>query len=250
MAQSEVTICNMALLNCGARSQIASLDEGGPAANACKLFYENTRDALLEEAQWTFANKAVTAALISSLPGAPGNNDTGSSNVWIPEYPAPGWLYQYVYPTDCLKLLWVIPQGAWGAWLAQAQSDAPWTGLNKIAVPFSITDKDGTTVVNTNAQQAIFMYTYRVTNPALFPQNFVKALAGRLAFQLVIPLSGDQKLAQGAYQIADDIVAKVRAQNANESYDVIDNIPDWQRARDLPDWYGGPPGWWLQGGSL
>jgi hypothetical protein len=239
----------MALVSAGARTQIASLDEQSTAARTCKLFYDNTRDELLAEAQWDFANKNVTAALISSLPGAPGNNDTSGSTVWIPEYPAPGWLYQYGYPEDCITLRWVIPQGPWGYWLAQAQTDGPWNGLSKIAVPFAVTNSAGVRVVNTNAQQAIFAYTMRVTNPAIYPQDFSQALSGRLAARLVIPLAGDKVLAQGAFNAANEIVARVRAQNANESMDVIDNIPDWQKARDWPDWYGGPPGWWLQGGG-
>lgn len=248
MAQSETSICNMALVSAGTRTQIASLDEASVAARTCKLFYDNTRDELLAEAQWTFANKFVTLALLTSLPGAPGNTDTGGSQVWLSTYPAPGWLYQYSYPEDCIALRWVIPQGQWGLFLAQAQTNGPWSSLEKIAVPFAISHAD-VTVINTNAQQAIAAYTARVTNPALFPQNFSTALAGRLAARLVIPLAGDKVLAQGAYNAASDIVARVRAQNANESMDVIDNIPDWQKARDWPDWFGGPPGGWLQGGS-
>ena len=249
MPQSDTSICNMALVSAGARTQIASLDEASTAARTCKLFYENTRDELLAEAQWTFANKFVTLPLITSLPGAPGNNDTGSGTVWLPEYPAPGWLYQYGYPTDCITLRFVIPQGQWGYWLAQAQTDGPWQGLQRIAVPFFITNSEGLPVINTNAQQAIAAYTLRVTNPAVYPQDFSQALAGRMAARIVIPLAGDKVLAQGAFNAANDIVARVRAQNANESMDVIDNIPDWQKARDWPDWYGGPPGWWLQGGG-
>lgn len=240
----------MALVSAGARTQIASLDENSVAARTCKLFYENTRDELLAEAQWTFANKFVTLSLITSLPGAPGNNDTGGSTVWGPTNPAPGWLYQYGYPDDCIRALWVIPQGQWGYWLAQAQTDGPWGGLQKISVPFAIAQNESVVTINTNAQQAILAYTMRVTNPALFQQNFSKALVGRLASRIVIPLSGDKVLARDAFIAADAIVQQVQAQNANEGYDVIDNVPDWQKARDWPDWYGGPPGWWLQGGGM
>lgn len=249
MPQSETSVCNMALVSAGARTQIASLDEASNAARTCKLFYENTRDELLAEAQWTFANKFVPLGLLTSLPGAPGNTDTSGSQVWLSTYPAPGWLYQYSYPDDCVRLLWVIPQGQWGLFLAQAQTQGPWITLQKLAVPFAVGHANGVTVINTNAQQAIAAYTMRVTNAALFPQDFSTALAGRLASKIVIPLAGDKVLAQGAYNVASDIVARVRASNANESMDVIDNIPDWQRARDWPDTYGGPPGWWLQGGS-
>lgn len=245
--ESETSICNKALLNAGARKQIASLDENSNAARVCKLFYENTRDALLQEAQWTWARKYAGLGLITGLPGAPGISTDGGSTVWSPANPAPGWLYQYGYPADCLRMDWVIPQGQWGLFLAQAQQNGPWQALQNLGVPFEIGTANGVTVVNTNAQQAIGSYTMRVTNVALFPPQFVTALAGRLAKVIVIPLSGDKGLAQGADTIATEIVATAKATDANQGMTIIDNVPDWLKARDWPDDYGGPPGWFLTG---
>lgn len=247
---SVASICNQALVSAGARSQINSIDDNTVTARTCKLFYDDTRDELLREAQWGFADKFVTLGLVAYLPGAPGYpSDTGSNanQVWLPTYPAPGWLFQYAYPDDCVKANFVIPQGSWGAWLAQAQQVGPWQAFQSLAVPFKLSSSNGKTVINTNAQQAIASYTERVTNPALYPPDFVTAFAGRLAFKLVIPLSGDKVLAGLANSKADDLVQKARANDGNEGLTIIDNIPDWLRARDWPDNYGGPPGAWLWG---
>lgn len=250
---SSVTdICNMALVSAGARTQIASIDDSSVAARTCKLFYDTVLLTLLGEAQWNFATKFVTLPLLSSLPGAPGTpTPTGNApQVWSPTMPAPGWLYQYGYPDDCAHARWVIPQGLWGAYLAQAQTNGLWRALQNLAVPFIVGSNEGATVINTNAQQAILCYTEKVTNPGRYPPNFVEALAGRLAFKIVIPLSGDKVLAQGANVAAQQVVDKMLMQDANEGFTVIDNIPDWLQARDWPDNQGGGgPGWWLMGNN-
>lgn len=244
---SQIEIWNLALQSAGTRTQVNSLTEQSQAANTLRLFYQSTLEELLAEAQWNFAQKFVTANLLTQVPGAPGNTAATGGEVWSPTYPAPGWLYQYSYPADCLKLNYVIPQGQWGYYLAQAQTDGPWKVLQTLAVPFTISNSAGVPVVNTNAQQAIFEYTMRVDNPAIFQPGFVTALAGRLAKKIVIPLSGDKSMAQAAWQASEDIVRAARQVDANEGLTIIDNYPDWLRARDWPDWYGGPAGWWLTG---
>lgn len=230
---SDVSIANQALAASGSRTQISSLDDNTKQAKTVKLFYASTRDSLLREAQWGFADKFVALGLLTSLPGAPGSTETGGS-VWSPNFPAPGWLYQYSYPEDCLKANWIIPQGQWGAFLAQAQTDGPWRAFKAFAVPFALSSSGGIAVINTNAQQAILSYTMRVENAALFPPDFEEALVGRLAFKIVIPLSGDKVLATGADGKADQLVEQAKASDANEGLTVIDNIPDWLQARDWP----------------
>lgn len=244
---SQIEICNLALQSAGTRSQINSLDDNTQSARTIKLFYQSTLDELLAAAQWNFAQKFLVAGLITSLPGAPGNGDTGSGTVWGPTLPAPGWLYQYSYPADCVKVNYVIPQGQWGYYLAQAQTDGPWKALQTLAVPFIISNSNDAKVINTNAQQAILEYTMRIDNTALFEANFVTAFAGRLAKKICLPLSGDINLATAAWKAAEEIVEAARVADANEGLTIIDNIPDWQRARDWPDVYGGPAGWWLSG---
>lgn len=54
MATSAVDICNMALAMIGGNA-ISSFDEGTTEANLCKTLYPDLRDAVLEEAYWSFS---------------------------------------------------------------------------------------------------------------------------------------------------------------------------------------------------
>lgn len=43
------------------------------------------------------------------MPGTPENPTTGTA-LWAPGQPAPPWAYEYQYPKDCLRALWIVPQ--------------------------------------------------------------------------------------------------------------------------------------------
>lgn len=53
---SDITICNQALVRIGA-TQISSLTEGGDLANTCFRLYSNLRDSLLSAYPWSFSMK-------------------------------------------------------------------------------------------------------------------------------------------------------------------------------------------------
>src|SRR5690242_389598 len=78
-----VKICNLALSNIGQSDSIASIDEASTAARMCKLWFDQSRDAVLQEFPWPFATKAIALAQL-----------TGD--------PPPGWGFAYAYPNDCL----------------------------------------------------------------------------------------------------------------------------------------------------
>lgn len=240
---SDTEICNQALSLAGVRTQIASLTENSPSAKACLLFYANTRDALLREAQWNFANTFVTLALRVALPGTPESVAVGGT-VWLDTYPAPGWNYEYAYPANCIVTRQVIPQGQWAAFLARAQTIGPWKAVAEFAVPFEISSKSGETVINSNAQQGILCYTRRVENDAQWDPQFREAMVARLAYKIAVPLSGDKTLATGNYTLANNLVAAARAGSGNEGLTMINAIPDWITVRDGLDGGYGPWGWY------
>jgi len=80
---SETAICNQALSWLGA-GRILSLDDGTELSDLCKDNYEPLRDAVLEEARWTFATKRY-----EFLPMA--------------EEPAYGYSTQFLIPTEVLN---------------------------------------------------------------------------------------------------------------------------------------------------
>lgn len=83
---SEVSICNQALGEIGDTTIIMALTDQNKAAKYCKLYYTDTRDALLAMFQWNFAIRRVTLAQLSATPD------------W-------GYNFQYQLPADIIKVL-------------------------------------------------------------------------------------------------------------------------------------------------
>src|SRR5438045_8831417 len=106
---SEVSICNRALQAIGTRTSIASLTEASVEARNCNLIYADTRDELLGMAYWNFAAKTAYLSLLKSAPGTP-TNAASTASQWSSAFPAPPWLYEYVYPYDCIKMGRMIQQ--------------------------------------------------------------------------------------------------------------------------------------------
>lgn len=106
---TEVDIANLAFQAIGTRTTIASLSENSNEAIQANLAFTNTRDALLRMAQWNCATNWANATLISAVPGTPENTTTGTA-LWAKGLPAPPWIYEYQYPVDCLRPLWIVPQ--------------------------------------------------------------------------------------------------------------------------------------------
>src|SRR5437868_3345326 len=91
---SEVEICNMALSHLGDSATVASIDppEGSSQAEHCQRWYPIARNALLEMHDWGFATtRALLAEVVSQFPQ---------------------WRHSYARPSDCLKVLAVLPADA------------------------------------------------------------------------------------------------------------------------------------------
>lgn len=84
---SAVSICNVALLQLGAKP-IHSLDDDGAYAALCKTFYDQLARAYLDKHPWNFAIRRI------ELP----------PDVDKPLY---GYDYQFTLPADCLRILTV-----------------------------------------------------------------------------------------------------------------------------------------------
>jgi hypothetical protein len=235
---SDTEICNKALAKIGTRSDIASLDEDSNEARACSLIYATTRDEVLSMAHWNFAKRTATLSLIKSAPGTP-SNPTGATQ-WSNAYPAPPWLYEYAYPADCEQFRYIVPQidtGIIGVPLFSTVTGySPFVGMPWNAVRFEIASDivsdNNQNVILTNQYQAIGVYTYQVTNTALFSNNFTEALACALAAKLAQPLTGDRALRNEMFQLANVQITSARASDGNEGLTIIDAPADWITARD------------------
>ena len=94
-AISEVSICNQALIALGATT-IVSLTENSKNARLCNAIYKQTRDDVLTDHVWNFAQKRAVLATLSEEPA------------WDEDEMA----VVYQKPTDCLKINFVNIESA------------------------------------------------------------------------------------------------------------------------------------------
>jgi hypothetical protein len=109
-------IANRALQAVGSRTNVTTAELTNSSTNEAiqlNLCFHTTRDELLRKAPWNCAKNWALLNFITSAPGTP-ENPTSNFLTWQKGLPAPPWAYEYQYPTDCLRALWVVPQFATG----------------------------------------------------------------------------------------------------------------------------------------
>lgn len=242
---NEVQICNLALQKIGTRSTIAALTEDSNEARNCNLLYAPTRDEVLGMAFWNFARSTRTLALLKSAPGTPTNTDSPTSNVWVSDWPAPPWLFEYAYPDDCIQLRYITPQpdvGFAGAIPIFGNTVTSFPIYDGTPVRFVIAsdqiDEVDTNVILTNQYQAIGTVTKRVTNTNLFSAQFVNAFSSALAGKLAISLTGDKGLANMKLAEANDAILQARVTDGNEGLTIQEATPDWLSIRNSATYLG------------
>jgi hypothetical protein len=104
-----VDIANRALQAQGTRTTIATLSENSNEAIQTNLVITALRDEILRMAPWNCAANYKVLTYITSMPGSPENLTSGTVN-WQKGIPAPPWAYEYQYPVDCLRAIFVVPQ--------------------------------------------------------------------------------------------------------------------------------------------
>lgn len=163
-------IVNLALGRIGYPGRIGSLYDGSKAAKAALQFYAQTRDAVLRESTWDFAQKV--AAGVTSVSTPPGQ-----------------WAYEYAYPADCLMVRNVYSSSAEFA-----------DRNNPIPTTWDVGDNGGNKVIWAQVAAATLIYTAQVTDPTKWNSLFVEALAAAIGRRLT-PLLVNPEFAKMA---ADD----------------------------------------------
>jgi len=180
---SEVDICNLALSHIGASATIASLTEQSEEAFHCNLLYADTRDTLLRAHPWGFATRHLALSDVGTPPG--------------------NWSYRYSYPNDCLfirEILQVTDNG------------------DPIEYEVGLSDAYNSRVILTNQETATLIYTYKATNTLVFDPMFVTALAWKIASEVAMPLTRDEKRMTAAYQMYLSTLSEAKTFNSNESH--------------------------------
>jgi|SRR6185312_3707255 len=221
-----VDICNMALSEMGARVTLNNLNtDATPAAVNCRIWYDRLRRQLLRSAPWGFSRKVVQLTPTGSILNNPPDN----------QYPQ---LFNYAYPSDCLKVRYLLPAPPpipgvaspapgepliWYPWMMPSRN---WR--------FLVSSVGDTSQILANIQQAVGVYNADITNCDLFDELFIGALAAALAEKLILPLSGNIQMKQGFIGIASKAVTDARAADGNEALPSTDHTPDWIAVRGLP----------------
>lgn len=198
---SVIAICNLALSNVG-KDNISSLDEAGAEARACRQFYDLTRDALLQQYPWRFAQGLVSMAEMAQ--------DIKSR-----------WSYAYKIPSDCLKIRGVRRD------YSEAEQCLD-TLQDEITTPY---DVDGG-LIFCNLSPAILSYTKKSIDPSKFSPLFIDALSWSLAVRLAMPLTRDPKMRSDAYQLAQMAQVAAEISDANDGRESSDHESEYKGARE------------------
>jgi len=164
-------VINISLVRIGAKRVIGSILDGSKAAQAALRIYAQTRDDLLRTRDFGFARRDIDMTILKQAPA--GGYIPGVSP-WNPaQNPPPPWAFEYLYPSDCLRVRSVKPVPIFVQ------------NFNPLPYVFAIdNDNSGDAPVKVIlcnvAPTAILTYTGQVTNPAEMDADFIEVLVAAL----------------------------------------------------------------------
>jgi hypothetical protein len=198
---AKIDICNLALSHVANSSEIQDLDaESSKEAQACRRFFDVTRDEVLRDFPWPFATAMGNLALVQSRPNVE-------------------WGYSYRMPSGVLTFRRI---------LSGVRNDS-----RQSRIKYRLAQDDTGDLIYTDQQTAQGEWTKRITDTERFRPDFVMALSFLLAHRIGPRVAGgDQfKLADRALQNYYLQIGKAQANAANEEQ--TDDAPDseFERAR-------------------
>lgn len=181
---SSTSICCSALLKIGG-DIISSLTDGSRGANICNQLYATLRDEVMGSAPWSFAK--VQAQL-----SAYGTN------------PIFDYDYQYVIPSDCLRVL-KVESGKW--------------------------EVQGNYILCNDAGPINVLYLQQNTNESSWDARFAEALSWRIAMELALALVQSQPMRQQAEKSYQEAIAEARAMDSSQNTDKQVRVDLWSGSR-------------------
>lgn len=197
---ADTDIINLSLRALGA-ARITSRTDGSENANAANDVYDAIRDQALRSANWSFATTRVQLAEVSTAP-------------------AFGFDHQFAIPADWLRTVSVQDNNdGIGAAIVQEETF------------------NGQRVLLTDSSALYLRYVYRLTDPNLYPADFIIAFAVELAKRLSVAIPASNT-------IKADLTEEVRGLwLGSKSSDSQGQTP---QRRPRGSWVGARGGW---GGS-
>lgn len=174
---SSTDIVNYALRALGA-NRITSLTDGTPNANAANDIYEMTRDHVLRQHPWNFATMRAPLAEL----------DDG---------PSFGFDHQHALPSDWIRTISVHDNDA---------------GLGTIEFKEEVYENQK--VIVSDSDTVYLRYVGRVTDPNLYPPDFVVALAVALAERLAVAIPNSVSLKDTLRKDVESLILGARSADA------------------------------------
>jgi len=254
------SVVNQSLDMIGWPEPVGDVQDGSHAANVANRAYRLCRQQLLRAAHWDFCRKQAPMTLLAD---ATGNTDGVGTVV-----PSP-WLYEYSYPTDCMKMRFV-PQNLANpsAVVPSGNTQIPNTplvgglgalppGMRIIPTRFLVSsdynypatgDTTGVqgvspqsrVVILSNVREAQAVYTADMLYPTVWDPLFRGAFVAYLAAEIAVPVwakrDPSQKTGIAARDrlipIVADKLSMARATNGNEIGGASTDLSvDWMKAR-------------------
>lgn len=185
MATSVEDIVNQGFRAAGLPLRVEEMLEGSDGSRVALELYGQARDELLDLKDWSFNRQTAPLILLKGPPPAGGYN---FAQPWSNLYPAPGFLYEYAYPTNAVDLRAVIPQP--GLMPDLDPRPAVWRVDNDPTPNVSgdppVAAGPEAKVIYCNVTDAIAIYRSRVTNPAIFDPGFTAALVALLGKRFAV----------------------------------------------------------------
>lgn len=188
MASDINDIMNQALRAAGLPMRIEDYYDGSDAARVALELYGQARDELLDAKDWSFSRRTAPLTL---LKGPPPNGGFNFAQPWSGLYPAPGFLYEYQYPGDCMDLRAIISM------------PGPMPDLDPLPGLWRV-DNDPTPnivagvavgpeakVIFCNQTNAMAVYRSRVTSPSIFDPGFTASLVSLLGKRFAVAFGAD-----------------------------------------------------------
>ena len=273
-------VANQALDAIGSMLVLGDLEDGSEEGALCLRHYPQCLRQLLRAAPWQFARKQAPLQMLADASG-----DTPNVGTLVQL----GWQYCYAYPIDGLKVRFIpanpyatavpVPPGN-----IQIPQSVPLTGgantlPNQLMRPrptrFLVTtdynyppqpgqltndvqgqSPQGRTVILSNVNQAVCVYTSLVIYPSVWDSLFREAMVAYLATEIALPLwvkKGNpefgMKMREMQIAVTKAKVTEARLVDGNETISNATLRVSWMDTRRDsglwagPAWNGMPGGW-------
>lgn len=195
---SKVELINRALSSIGVESINSPTEQSTAAAVVAGLF-DGVRDSVLASWHWRFAMKREALAQLAD-----------------PELPA-RWSCAYAVPSDLVRVI-----GIEGHEVAPTVPYVDRSGAihsDRLMDLYQPLHEIMGTTLYTSVDDAVLIFTCKVTNVASWSIEFNDAFVARLAAELVMPLKEDARMADFFMQRAERALSRAKAIDASQQSD-------------------------------